>query len=305
MSEQLNEEFDDDLSPEELFEQAIKTSDVEDANADLEAEASLEEAAYDHQPTDDDPEEYWKGFAESKGWKSDPATAKPGYFTDYRAFVNKHDTIQESKASKAEAANLERKIDQLAKSQMEVAQRITQQHEREIADLKSKLEAKRANARDEGDFDEYEKAGEQLKALETPAVKDEPPVPSEAQPILDFRAKHPEILATSDNFDPDLNDLLQIRLNNAISSGKVTTEEQWHELAETTLTNLKSQSVKYQAKPTPTPPNSASANGRRPTAKIDVSSLNEGERMYYNHFMESGMKEAAAEFLKNAIEGRS
>jgi len=304
MSEQLNEEFDDDLSPEELFEQAIKTSDTI-AESD-EPEETIDEINYDHEPSDEDPEEYWKGFAESKGWKDDPSTVKPGYWTDYRAFVNKYGTIQESKSAKAASADLERKLDKLTKTTMEVAQRVTAQHQREVSSLKTQLEAKQQEAKDMGDFDEYEKAGEQLKQLdEANQEAKQEEAAGEHETVRGFRETHPEIMEGSESYDPEINELLQLKLNNAISTGKVTTEDQWLAMAEKELDHLKSINVKYQAKPVPRPPDTANMNGARKPVKMDVGSLDAGERAYYQHFIENGMKDAAKEFLENAIKGRS
>jgi hypothetical protein len=112
----------EELTDKEVFQQAI--DDDPDAlpgeqHDDLPPADEPPELTFDHQPTSEDSDEYWRGFAESKGWK-DADEVDPAEFKGFKAFVRDHGRIQE--ARKGEAS--QKKLDQVIKSTAEIARQV-------------------------------------------------------------------------------------------------------------------------------------------------------------------------------------
>jgi len=302
MSEQQSEELstEPELTPDELFEQAINSLENPDEPI---VEDPPEEVNYDHDPTPDDDEDYWKGFAQSKGWKDDPTSVKPGHWTDYRAFINNYGTIQASKSAKAQSSDLERKLENLAKSQAKVAKTLEAQHKREIEQVRSELEGRKKKAEDEEDLAAYKQADEKIKELDATtetATDESPPEPQELEVFVNFRNANPELLKGSDAFDPILNTAVEAEVNKAIQNGEITDASDLPAFMEGKLSELKSRFVAYQEPPARTPPGTNKV-ARTASTKASVADLSSEQRQWYNHFKENGMKDEAEAFLRESL----
>ena len=283
----------------EAFEDGIKDVLPDDPNENNEIIDNPDDVVetFEREPNDDDSEDYWKGFAESKGWSDDPSKAKPGYFTDYRAFISKYDTMQDAKLSKSDVAEMKKLMEETAKQTGEITRQQREQGAKEVAELKSQLEAAKANAKEALDFDGFEEADAKLKEIESVTTKDEP-AESEPQIFLSFRAENPLVDHGSPEFDAELNGKVEAAVNLALKSGTVTTEYQLMKVMDKALDEAKGKPAKPMAKPPST--NSANGNGSK-VVKLDPSKLDTASRNMYDFYMRKGLDTVAKDFLKSSL----
>jgi hypothetical protein len=260
-----------------------------------------QELVLDHDPSDDDPDEYWLEFAKSKGWSDNSEKVKPGYFTDYKAFVRNHDRIQDSKMSKSEVSKLQKAIEETARQTGELTRMQQQRHEQEVATLKQQLEQRKEAAKSSLDFDDYEEADSQLKKLETTtATTTSEQEPTEPPIFVSFREDNPELKHGADTFDEELNTLVESKVNNALRSGEIKSEYQLVKFMEKAVESSKSGLARYQQKPTRTAPPTNRAN-KSVTIKPTPDKLNPDARKFYDHFKSIGLDGAAEEFLNSTL----
>ena len=287
------------LTSKEVFMQAIEEGLPEDT-----IEAPAEEATgltLDHQPTNDDSDEYWQSFAESKGWKDSEEIDKAD-FKGYKAFIRDYDRIQENIESKGDLKEIKKQMTEVIKSNAEVARDIEQRHLREMETLKASLEAKKDKARDEGDFDAYDAANKELNEVEaTAAPKLDQTERQEHDLVTSFRSSNPEILATAEGYDAELNAKVEERFNWSLKTGAIKTEGEVPALLDQILAEEKAKLERYQEKATRTPPSTNSTRGSAKKVAIDPNNLSSDERKYYDHYVKKGWKDVAENFLKESL----
>lgn len=300
----MTEQTEEVLGTKELFMQAIEEGQQEGAPVvDAEVDGAADEITLDHQPTDDDSPEYWEAFARSKGWKDGP-DIDPADYKGYRSFVRDYDRIQDSKQSKHQASELKRQLDEVAKSTLEIQRQIQEENDRKYNALKQQLEKARAEAFDRGDKAAFEQADNDLKEVQarTEAKKENPPEAAQEAPVfVGFREANPEVKHDSEQFDPEVNALLESKVNQAIQSGAIQNEYQLTKFMENALTEVKANFVRYQQQPQRKPPQTNSASTGTRSKTLDPASLQPAERQYYDHYMKKGMKDVAEAFLKESL----
>lgn len=294
------------VTPQEVFIQGmgedepavIDNEAVE--NKEFDSEEEPQELVLDHDPSDDDPDEYWLEFAKSKGWSDDSEKVKPGYFTDYKAFVRNHDRIQDSKMSKSEVSKMQKAIEETARQTGELTRMQQQRHDQEVATLKQQLEQRKEAAKSSLDFDDYEEADSQLKKLETTTAPAEQDQPAEPPIFVSFREENPELQRGADTFDEELNTLVESKVNNALRSGEITSEYQLVKFMDKAVESSKSGLARYQQKPTRTAPPTNRVN-KSVTIKPTPDKLSPDARKFYDHFKSQGLDGAAEEFLNSTL----
>lgn len=311
MTEQTNEE----LSSKEIFQQAL-SEDANDApqEAPQEPEAA-EPMALDHEPTKDDSDEYWKDFAISKGWKENSDDVDPAFYTGYKAFVKNHERIQGNRESRSEIKELRKQMDGVVQGQSEILKLQEAEHQKAIDDLRTQLENKKAQAKEDLDFDAFEKADSNLKDLEASTAK----APAEAAQsaennvYVSYRNDNPEIMHSSDSFDPKLNSLVEAGVNERVSAHIDQSTGQWKDgmqpseyqiikYLDESMKEAKSGLVRYQEQPArkPPPTNSTKSSGGGKVA-LDPNNLDALSRKQYDHYMSKGWKDVAETVLKDAL----
>lgn len=296
----------ENMSQTEQLKEAFNTAteeglpDDDNLDNDLEAGADAviaDEPTYDRTPTDDDDEEYVKGFAKSKGWSDDQSKAKPGYFTDYRAFISKYDTMQDAKLSKSDVADMKRLLEETAKQTGEVTRMQREQGAKEIAGLKSQLEAAKANAKDSLDFDGFEEADAKLKEIEkaeTPVAETAPT--AEPDIFQSFRAENPLVNHSSPDFNEELNGKVELAVNQALKSGAITTEYQLMKFMDKALAD-----VSPKTKAMPKPPATNRAGAAQSSGKLDPGKLDSASKSMYDFYIKKGLDTVAKDFLKTSL----
>ena len=293
-------ENNESVTPQEVFMGAFNDDEVIDNVEEVEAVSDdISELVLDHDPSDDDSDEYWLEFAKSKGWSDDSEKVKPGYFTDYKAFVRNHDRIQDNKMSKSEISKLQKAIEETARQTGELTRLQRERHDQEVATLKQQLEIQKKESKENLDFDAYEAADAKLKDLES-KVKPEAQEQSEPPIFVSFRDDNPEVKHGSDVFDPELNTLVETKVNNALQSGAIQSEYQLVKFMEKAITESKAGLARYQQEPERRPPPTARAN-KPISKKADPSQLRPEERRFYDHFVKQGLTGAAEDFLKSTL----
>jgi ElaB/YqjD/DUF883 family membrane-anchored ribosome-binding protein len=283
MSEPI-EQAEEVLSSKEIFNQAIQEG-MGDELPEEGLAAEPESLTIDHEPTPDDPDEYWKEFAITKGWKDNPDDVDPAYWTGYKAFIKNHDRIQSGKQSKSEVGEMKKQLGDIVKSQSELLRSVQDGHEQEMAKLKQQLEQRKAKAKDNLDFDGYEAADTELKDLESKTAKtveQSPQQPAEAPIFVGFRDDHPELKHDGEAFDPELNTMVEGKINEAINE-------------------TKSGLVRYQDTPQRKPPATNTPAKQGGKVALDPANLNKLDRKQYDHYMNKGWKEVAENVLKDAL----
>ena len=283
----------------EAFEEGIKDVLPDDPNIDDEILDNPDELpeTYEREPNDDDGEDYWKGFAESKGWSDDPSKAKPGYFTDYRAFISKYGTMQDAKLSKSDLAEMKELMKETAKQTGEITKQQREQGAKEVAELKLQLEAAKANAKEALDFDSFEEADAKLKEIES-ATEKEAPKEDEPQIFRSFRADNPLVNHDSPDFDAELNGKVEAAVNLALKSGSVTTEYQLMKVMDKALDEAKGKPAKAMPK---APATNSANNGNARVTKLDPSKLDSASRNMYDFYKRKGLDDVAKDFLKSSL----
>jgi len=260
-------------------------------------DALPDEPVYDHTPTDDDDEDYVKGFAKSKGWSDDPSKAKPGYFTDYRAFISKYDTMQEAKLSKSDVADMKKLLEETAKQTGEVTRLQREQSDQRYNEIKAQLEAAKADAREALDFEANDAADAALKKLEETNAKEEEKAPAtEPDIFLNFRAENPLVDHNSPDFNAELNTRVELAVNAALRSGTITTEYQLMKVMDKALDD-----ATPKAKEMPKAPATNRASGASTGAKLDPSRLDAASRGMYDFYIKKGLDSVAKDFLKSSL----
>jgi hypothetical protein len=285
-----------------MSEQLDNLDDDLDLDPNLPIEEELEEIDYSKPPGEDDDDDYWKGFAESKGWKSDPSQAPAGMYRDYRAFVQYHDKQTEGKELKGELGNVTKQLSDLAKNQGEFARKLAEQSDREKQELIDKYESKKKEAHNTGDIDAYVKADEAIKKLDsvnTEAKPEEQEVGGEPEVITSFRTSNPELLSTSDKYDPDLNLIVENKFNAELMAlGRVPSDEEVQAMLNRVVNAEKGKLVKYQSKPQRKAPGTNQVGNNARSTSLDPGKLDAVSREFYDSILSNSGEVQAKIFLE-------
>lgn len=288
------------MSAQEAFQEAVDN--LEEQDIEQQEEQQEEELSFDRPPGEDDPEDYWKGYAESKGWKADPEGVPAGMWRDYRAFVQYYDKNQDAKEYKSEVGDLKKTLSEIAKEQAELTRSMKEAHRKEIDQQRATFEAQLKEAKENMDFDSYERAQKNLNELPTTdAEVDKDFQEQQENPVIvEFRKENPELLKDGDAFNQDLNDIVEFRINKQVQEGKITNEFQLMRALERTFNEEKEKLAK--------PPRRAPVTrepGKPKNSKLSPNDLNPTERKFYDSFIRKGLKDEAEEFLKNLLGDQS
>lgn len=294
----------------EIFEQSAQ--EVAEENA-LMGEDSHEEAAeeqhelnFDHQPTNDDDDEYWRGFAESKGWQD--REDKDGDYVGFKAFVRNHDRIESIKNGKGELKDLQRELREVVRGQRDIKEQQEARHKAELDQMKAELEKVRANAKENLDFEAYDKAGDELDKLKAAAAPKIDKPQGEAQVFVDFRSENPELLRDSDVYDSALTSLVENEVNGKVRAfyeryDRLPDEQDIKSYLSDAIVEAKSGLVKYQDqnKPSRKPPATNPATRKGGKVTLDPSKLSSSDRGMYDYYKGQGLDKAAEAFLKDSL----
>ena len=295
-------ENNEQLTPQDVFMEAISEEPTEVINEEvIDNPDEPTELVLDHDPSDDDPDEYWLEFAKSKGWSDDSDKVKPGYFTDYKAFVRNHDRIQDNKMSKSEIGKLQKAIEETARQTGELTRLQRERHEQEVATLTQQLEMQKEQSKQNLDFEAYEEADNKLKDLKTKTEAPAKAEPSEPPIFVAFREANPEVNTNNpETFDAELNTLVETKVNTALQSGAITSEYELVKYMDKAIEEAKQGLTRYQKAPErkPAPTNRANAKVNKAATP---DQLRPEEKRFYDHFKRQGLDAAAEDFLKSTL----
>lgn len=317
MSEQeLNPE-----TPQDVFAKAIEEGEsmlmgddapVTDDQVDEAPEGDVDdqqELDLNHQPTDDDPPEYWEAFARSKGWKNKDEIDDEANWKGYKAFVRDYDRIQDKIMSEKEVKELRRQQQEILKNQQELLKSATADKDAQLVQMRKELEAAKQKAKDNLDFEAYEQVSEELNKVNAQTA---PKMETDENPIQElystFRNTNQELLSTSEAYDPMLTAAVETTVNEKMKSfynkyNVLPTVDDVESYLSDALTQAKASLVKYQKPPQRKPPATQSVRntGSDGKVKLDPGKLSPEERSFYDFYMKKGDKAIAEEFLKTAL----
>jgi hypothetical protein len=268
----------------EVIEEAVETVEVEDV-----VEETVKDVVED--AVNDTPKGYltFEAYTEKGG--------DPDMYRGKKAFAQFYEKSQETKESKAALSDLQSNVKAMAQ-----AMELTKQNE--LSELTLKLEGELAKNKAEFDFDQYEKTQQQLKAIESKKVEQ---APSQGEPpvVTQFRANNPALDRSSPEFDADLNDLVEKRVNEKFQkvNPNAMTEADFNELLGDALTSVKSKFAKYQQVKPKTPPKTRPQSTPKKQSVNNLTDLSPSSRGMYDMLLETSGEDTAKAYLKNITKG--
>lgn len=270
-----------------------------------EAEAEAKEAEVTEQPgeeaedslTDQQKEASGHGWAPLQDYLDNGGDEDD--YVGAKAFLKNYDAIKKNRSQDQEIKSLHSKLDNVGNAvakQLQVAQDAT----------RKEIEAELANAKDEEDFDRYDKASEALKELETQDASDEADTPAKPPVILDFIAKHPQLDETSADYDP----IMVGAVNQLITEGA---KEMGRDLAKQPPTDFEMNVILKEAFETAEdrlsgkPPSKGkrkapNVQGKGKGGKKSEGKLSVSQQGMYDHLKENVSDGAAENFKKSSLE---
>lgn len=264
----------------EVIEEAVDTTEVEEV-----VEETVAEDVVDDTP---------KGFLTLEAYTE--KGGDPDMYRGKKAFAQFYEKSQETKASNAALSDLKGSVQAMAQ-----AMETTKQDE--LAKQRTQLEGEISKAKEEFDFDQYEKSKQKLRDIESKKVaqapQGEPPV------VTQFRANNPALDRSSPEFDADLNDLVEKRVNEKFQkvNPNAMTEADFNELLGDALTSVKSKFAKYQPAKAKTPPKTRPQSTPKKQSVNNLSDLSTSSRSMYDMLLETSGEDTAKAYLKNITKG--
>lgn len=289
---------------------------VEEPEEELEDELPEEEQEDEEDPEVEEEDEEPKTNAEKAmalGWKPFQeyvdAGGNPDMYRGATAFLQFHDAKKEGKDRLKEKdvkiEGLEAKIEDFAKMMVE-----WKKSQKDA--MRKELEADLKKADEDLDTKAYHEAKTKLAELED---DDEPEAPQERQEndiIVNFRQENPMYDYNSPDFDPEVNEWLEGRVNNrliaAANAGSNVTEAFLQKVIQEESERTKrafpekfgdeiGQQRKVKRRRAPQTADAAPSGKSKPSRNLDPAS-----QKVYDHFVKSGKQSAADEFKRKILE---
>jgi len=267
--------------------EVIENAEVEEVVEDVTDEVAESEVVEDDRP---------KGFLTLEEYIE--KGGDPDMYRGKKAFEQYYNKSQETKQSNAALAEMQNNIKAMT-------QAMESSKQEALAKQKKELEAKLHKAREDFDISTVEKVNKELWEMEQkkpePVRQGEPPV------VQNFRASNPALDHSSPEFDPDLNDLVEKRVNQQFQkvNPAAMTEADINELLSRAYDSVKSKFAKYQAPKAKTPPKTRPAT--QPKVKAENTALGDlsaSARGIYDMILETSGETAAKNYVKNLSKGK-
>lgn len=222
----------------------------------------------------------------------------PDMYRGKKAFAQFYEKSQETKASNAALSDLQGNVKAMAQAMEETKQTA-------LSNQRAELEANMVKAREEFDIAALEKTQKQIFELDqrkqvAQAPRGEPPV------VTQFRANNPALDRSSPEFDADLNDLVEKRVNEKFQkvNPAAMTEADFNELLGDALTSVKSKFAKYQPTKVKTPPKTRPQSTPKKQSVNNLSDLPASSRNMYDMLLETSGEDTAKAYLKNITKSK-
>ncbi len=255
-----------------------------------------------NQDEDDGLTEFQKE-ASSHGWTSlEEYVDKGGDADQYvgaGAFLKNHRAIERDRTQKAEISGLKASVDKLA-----VTSAATMMAQRD--GFRKELEAARAEARTDEDFEKFEEASEELKKLDAlEEAPDEPATPEKPQVMTDFITEHPELDDGNADYDPILAGAINAFITQeAKELGRVLAKQPPTDYEMKTILNKAFEAADAKMNGNEQPKGRRKGlklnGGKRPGTK--TVKLGKAAQELYDSFKEQGHDDAAEDFKKRMTE---
>lgn len=289
---------------------------VEEQEEELDDELLEEEQEEDEEDPEVEEEEEPKTNAEKAmalGWKPFQeyvdAGGNPDMYRGATAFLQFHDAKKEGKDRLKER---DTKIEDLQKEIGEIAKMMVEQKKQQRAELRKELEAELERHKEDLDPEKYHETKTKLSELED---DDEPEAPQERKEneiIVNFRQENPVYDYNSPDFDQEVNEWLESRVNNrlvtAAKAGANVTEAFLQKVIQEESERTKrafpekfgdevGQQRKVKRRRAPQTADAAPSGKSQPSRNLDPAS-----QKVYDHFVKSGKQSAADEFKRKILE---
>ena len=252
----------------------------------------IEEVETAEEVEDDTP----KGFLSLEAYTE--KGGDPDMYRGKKAFAQFYEKSQETKASNAAFADLQSNVKAMTAAMEETKQTA-------LSNQRAELEAVMVKAREEFDITALEKTQKQLFELDqrkqaVPKPQGEPAV------VAHFRTNNPAIDRNSPDFDADLNDLVEKRVNEKFQkvNPEAMTMADINELLTDAYESVKSKFTKYQPAKVKTPPKTRPQSTPKKAAGNNLTELTSSSRGMYDMLLETSGEDAAKTYLKNITKGK-
>ena len=277
-----------------MSEQDLK-QEFEEKVAELESEDVVEEI---EEQDDDTPQGFLtlEQYIEKGG--------DPDMYRGKKAFSQYHERLKSEKEAQREARELKQKLASIESGMSAMAQSIQEQAKADAQKMIDDANRKMAEAKESYDFDEYERqkniAAQAEKKLQQAPKQQK--APKEPDFIQEFRARNAIIDHSSDEFDEDINLLVENRFNTRAAklNPNTATQEDYEELLNAVYTQVTSKlAPKVEKQPKKAPSTRQVSKNNVETQSTSIARLSSSERQMYDVIKDTSGEDAAKRFLTN------